>query len=217
MWYPIAKRGCDLLMAVLGLVIFSPLLFIIALAIKVSDGGSIFYRQWRVGRWGRLFQIWKFRTMKEGADRVGPGVTRDGDPRITALGRWLRKTKLDELPQLWNVLSGEMSFVGPRPEVPQYVARYTADQSAILGLKPGITDLATLEFINEEEMLRNATDVESFYLLYCVPKKVELNLRYARQASLWQDLKIIFRTATYGTRLLTLVAKPQAQPVVSDP
>ncbi len=128
------------------------------------------------------------------AERLGPGVTRDGDPRITGIGRLLRKTKLDELPQLWNVLLGDMSFVGPRPELPRYVEKYTAEQKRVLALKPGITDVATLEFRNEEELLCTAAETEKFYLEYCVPRKIELNLAYAGKASVWEDIKIIFRT-----------------------
>ena len=125
---------------------------------------------------------------------VGLSVTRDGDARITRIGRFLRKAKLDELPQLWNVFVGDMSFVGPRPEVARYVEHYSAEQKRVLALKPGITDLATLEFRNEEELLSTAADTEQFYIKYCVPRKIELNLAYADTASVWEDLKIILRT-----------------------
>lgn len=189
-----AKRAFDLFFSVLGLLVLSPLLLLLALLVKLSDGGPVFYRQQRVGQGGRLFAILKFRSMVVNAEKMGLSVTKDGDPRITQIGRFLRKTKLDELPQLWNVLRGEMSFVGPRPEVPRYVAHYTAEQRRVLALKPGITDLATLEFRNEEELLRTAGDTEKFYLEYCVPRKIELNLAYARQANLWEDVKIILRT-----------------------
>jgi lipopolysaccharide/colanic/teichoic acid biosynthesis glycosyltransferase len=189
-----AKRCYDLFFASVGLLALSPLFLLIALGVKWSDGGPVFYRQQRVGRHGRLFWIWKFRTMVVDADQRGLAITRDGDPRITPLGRVLRKTKLDELPQLANVWRGEMSFVGPRPEVPHYVARYTAAQREILNLKPGITDLATLEFRNEEELLRAAPDVERFYLEHCLPRKIELNLQYARQANLCRDTLIILQT-----------------------
>jgi lipopolysaccharide/colanic/teichoic acid biosynthesis glycosyltransferase len=192
--YAVAKRVYDLALATLGLVLFAPVLLVIALVVKLADRGPVFYRQQRVGQHGRLFWIWKFRTMVINADRQGLGVTKDGDQRITPVGRWLRKTKLDELPQLWNVWRGEMSFVGPRPEVPQYVARYTPAQREILQLKPGITDLATLAFRNEEELLAAATDVESFYVVHCVPRKIELNLKYRERANLWQDTRIIVQT-----------------------
>jgi lipopolysaccharide/colanic/teichoic acid biosynthesis glycosyltransferase len=167
---------------------------LLAVAVKLSDGGPVFYRQERVGEGGRLFAILKFRSMLVNAEKMGLSVTKDGDPRITKVGRFLRKTKLDELPQLWNVLQGDMSFVGPRPEVPCYVEKYTTGQKRVLELRPGITDLATLEFRNEEELLRTAADTEKFYLEYCVPRKIELNLAYAKTANVWEDVKIILRT-----------------------
>jgi len=188
------KRLYDLFFSAVGLLCLSPVVLVLALLVKVSDGGPVFYRQQRVGQGGRLFWIWKFRSMVVNAERLGIAVTRDGDPRITRIGRILRKTKLDELPQLWNVLVGDMSLVGPRPEVPKYVERYTPSQRIILELKPGITDLATLRFRNEEELLRGAEDTERFYLEHCVPRKIELNLEYARRAGLWSDTVIILRT-----------------------
>lgn len=190
----VAKRIYDLLLAFIGLLVLSPLLILISVLVKLSDGGPVFFKQQRVGRNGHLFGIWKFRTMVMNADKMGLKITSRNDPRITRLGRILRKTKFDELPQLYNVLRGEMSFVGPRPEVPRYVALYTPAQSEILKLKPGITDLATLEFRDEEELLRSAGDVERFYVEHCLPRKIELNLLYARKANLWQDTIIIFQT-----------------------
>ena len=198
------KRAFDFFFALAGLLFLSPLLLLLAIAVKLSSRGSVFFRQQRVGQGGRPFFILKFRSMVVNAEKLGLSVTRDGDPRITAMGRFLRKTKMDELPQLWNVLVGDMSFVGPRPEVPRYVAQYTAEQERVLALKPGITDLATLEFRNEEELLRTADDTEQFYLAYCVPRKIELNLAYARTANVWEDFKIILRT------LLRLVARGEA-------
>ena len=192
--YAFAKRFYDVGWAVLGLVMLSPVLALIAVLVKFSDGGPVLFRQQRVGQCGRLFWICKFRTMVVAAEQRGPGVTRDGDTRITRTGRWLRKSKLDELPQLWNVLVSEMSFVGPRPELPRYVARYTPVQREILRFKPGITDLATLAFRNEEDLLASASDIEVFYMTHCVPRKIELNLRYQAQANLWQDTKVILRT-----------------------
>ena len=189
-----AKRVYDLLFSTIGLLVLGLPLLAIAAVVKRSDNGPAFYKQQRVGRYGRLFWIWKFRTMVVNADRLGPGVTQDGDPRITRVGRLLRKTKLDELPQLWNVFRGDMSFVGPRPELPRYVERYTEAQREILRLKPGITDLATLQFRNEEALLRKAPDVERFYLEHCVPRKIELNLIYARKAGVLADTWIILQT-----------------------
>src|SRR5687767_10758028 len=141
-----AKRLYDLFFSCCGLIVLSPLFALIAATIKIADGGDIFYRQVRVGLNGKPFRIYKFRTMVPAADQVGPAVTKDGDARITWIGRILRKTKLDELPQLWNVVTGEMSLVGPRPEVPRYVDQYTVEQREILRFKPGITDLASLCF-----------------------------------------------------------------------
>ena len=194
------KRLYDVFWALIGLVALSPLLLAIAVFILLTDGPPVLFRQLRVGHQGRPFYIWKFRTMVVDAEKRGASVTRDGDARITRMGRFLRKNKLDELHQLWNVLRGDMSLVGPRPEVPKYVERYSMEQRKVLSLKPGITDLATLEFRNEEDLLRSADDVESFYLACCVPKKIELNLRYARQANLLEDTKIILKTV-FGSRL----------------
>ena len=188
------KRFLDLLLAIVGLLLTSPVFLLIAILIKRGDRGPIFYCQVRVGRHNKLFHIFKFRTMIRGADRAGPAITAAGDSRITPVGRWLRKTKLDELPQLWNVLRGEMSFVGPRPEVPKYVALYSPEQRHVLILKPGITDEASLTFRNEEELLAAAPDREKFYIETCMPAKLELNLSYARQATLWRDINVIIKT-----------------------
>jgi lipopolysaccharide/colanic/teichoic acid biosynthesis glycosyltransferase len=193
-WYPILKRVYDIFFAVVGLVLLAPLGLLIAILTKLSDGGPVFYRQRRIGRLGQPFHILKFRTMVVEAEKQGPAVTKDQDPRITRVGRWLRKAKLDELPQLWNVLSGSMSFVGPRPEVPRYVDRYTPEQRQLLNFTPGITDLATLVFRNEETLLRNADNVEEFYVQHCIPRKFRLNLRYAKNANLIEDTLIIIET-----------------------
>lgn len=189
-----AKRLYDLFFTFCGLLLLSPLFAVIAVLIKLTDGGPIFYRQERVGRAGRKFLICKFRTMVCGADQAGPAVTRDGDARITGIGRLLRKAKLDELPQLWNVLKGEMSLVGPRPEVPRYVEHYTPAQRAILRHKPGITDLASLYFRDEEALLANAGNLEEFYLQHCVPRKLRLNEEYAQRANLFSDTWVILQT-----------------------
>src|SRR5688572_29473722 len=133
-----AKRLYDFLFASLGLICLAPLFLLLSIAVKLSDGGPVFFRQRRVGQHGKIFWIWKFRTMRPNAERVGPSITKAGDARVTPLGKLLRKTKLDELPQIWNVLRGEMSLVGPRPEVPHYVDQYTEPQRQILSLKPGI-------------------------------------------------------------------------------
>ena len=210
----VLKRAFDLFFSALGLLFLGPVLLLIALIVKLSDGGPVFFLQSRVGQGGRLFPILKFRSMVVNAEKLGPSITAEHDHRITPIGRFLRKHKLDELPQLWNVLRGDMSFVGPRPEVPRYVAKYTPNQKHVLALKPGITDLATLEFRNEEELLRKAESenalasaengkteskvderaVEEFYLEFCMPRKIELNLAYAARANLWTDFVIILRT-----------------------
>ena len=189
-----AKRLFDIFFASVGLILTSPLLVLLGALVKMHDGGPVLFRQQRVGRGGVFFWIYKFRTMVVNAEKLGLGITKGGDTRITPIGRFLRRTKLDELPQLWNVWRGDMSFVGPRPELPRYVELYTPGQREILKLKPGITDLATLEFRDEEELLRNAADTEKFYVEYCLPRKIELNLLYARRANLWRDAIIIGQT-----------------------
>jgi len=192
--YPLVKRLFDVLASALGLLLLSPVLAVVAFAVKLCGGGPVFYRQRRVGQHGVPFDMWKFRTMIPNADQRGALVTKDRDDRITRAGRVLRKTKLDELPQLWNVLRGDMSLVGPRPEVPRYLDRYTEAQKTVLEYKPGITDLATLLFRNEEALLEGAADVETFYLQYCVPRKTELNLSYAKRAGFFRDLWLICAT-----------------------
>jgi lipopolysaccharide/colanic/teichoic acid biosynthesis glycosyltransferase len=188
------KRAFDLACSGLGLLALWPVGLFIGLLIKLTDGGPIFYGQTRIGQFGNPFRIWKFRSMVIDADKLGVPLTKEEDPRITWVGRFLRKGKLDELPQLWNVLIGDMSFVGPRPEVPRYVDRYTSEQRQILKFKPGITDVATMLFRNEEALLRGTGDVEGFYLQYCLPKKIELNLQYAQRANLIRDIWIIVQT-----------------------
>lgn len=144
---------------------------------------------------GKEFRIWKFRSMRVNADKFGPSITSSGDARVTRVGRFLRRTKLDELPQLINVLNGEMSLVGPRPEVPKYVKIYNESQREVLKLQPGITDEASVAFHNEEELLAKADDFEKYYIEYCVPRKIQLNLAYARQRrGLLDDIRVILRT-----------------------
>ena len=192
--HAMAKRLYDIVFSFGGLVVLSPLFLLIAALIKIADGGEVFYRQIRIGLLGRPFRICKFRTMVPAADHAGPAVTKDGDGRITWIGRILRKTKLDELPQLWNVLKGEMSLVGPRPEVPRYVEHYTPGQRAILNCKPGITDRASLCFRDEEALLKNAGNLEEFYVQHCIPRKLKLNQEYAARANLLSDTWIILQT-----------------------
>ncbi|MCF6312607.1 MAG: sugar transferase [Verrucomicrobiales bacterium] len=174
--------------------LLAPLLLAVAVLIKVSDGGKVLFSQLRVGQHGSRFSIYKFRTMAEGEVDGGRLFTIEGDPRITALGRILRRSKIDELPQLWNVLKGEMSLVGPRPEVPWYVELYDERQREVLQYRPGITGLATLQFRNEERLLAGVEDPEKVYIEEVIPRKIELNLEYAQKATLWRDLILIVRT-----------------------
>jgi lipopolysaccharide/colanic/teichoic acid biosynthesis glycosyltransferase len=207
MWYAAFKRLFDIVCSSLGLLVLAPGGLLLALLVKLSDRGPIFYGQTRIGQFGRPFRIWKFRSMVINADKIGAQLTKDEDPRITWIGRFLRKTKLDELPQLWNVLIGDMSLVGPRPEVPYYVNFYTPEQREILIYKPGITDMATVQFRNEEALLRGAPELDDFYVRHCLPKKIELNRRYAQRASLLQDIWIILQTVCpYWLGVLLLYA-----------
>jgi lipopolysaccharide/colanic/teichoic acid biosynthesis glycosyltransferase len=188
-----SKRAFDMVSAGIGLIAVSPILVGIALVVKL-DGGPAFYRQERVGRGGRPFRMWKFRTMVPNADRLGPQLTVAGDRRITRVGRWLRRSKLDELPQLLNVLVGEMSLVGPRPEVARYVARYTAAQRRVLALRPGITDPASIRYRDEERELAEASDPEAHYVAHVMPEKIRLNLDYAARANVLRDVGVILAT-----------------------
>jgi lipopolysaccharide/colanic/teichoic acid biosynthesis glycosyltransferase len=190
----VLKRFFDFVCVFLGLVVLSPLLGLIALVVKVSDGGPVFYRGLRTGLNGRQFRIWKFRTMVVDAEKTGVTATADDDPRVTRIGRFLRKYKLDELPQLVNVLVGEMSLVGPRPEVPQYTALFTAEEQAILGVRPGITDRATLWDIAEGAVLAGSDDPERVYLEKIRPEKTRLQLKYVRERTFGKDVKIILMT-----------------------
>ena len=197
-----AKRALDLVISFLGLLVLSPLLLFLAIWIKVDSPGPILYRGKRVGQNGRPFLMHKFRTMVLGAESKGPAVTYRDDPRITKAGRFLRRTKLDELPQLLNVLKGEMSLVGPRPEDPSYVELYTSEQRQVLSVKPGITGATQLEYRDEASMLEGGS-VDEEYVTRIMPKKLKLDLEYVRTRSLLLDLKILWRTATtllFGAR-----------------
>jgi len=187
-------RLFDLLAASLGLLLLSPALLLIAAAIRLADGAPVFYRQVRVGRQGRPFRIWKFRTMVVDADRTGKPLTVGGDPRVTRTGTWLRRWKLDELPQLLNVVAGDMGLVGPRPEVPRYVDLYTEAQRRVLELRPGITDLASIAYRNESDLLEGREDPEAHYIGTILPDKIRINLDYAARAGLLRNLKVILAT-----------------------
>ncbi|HKW58989.1 MAG TPA: sugar transferase [Candidatus Dormibacteraeota bacterium] len=197
------KRSFDLAVALAGLVITSPILALSAIAVKLESRGPAFFHGPRVGRHGRLFYIHKLRTMRPGADRAGPAVTAGDDPRVTRVGRFLRRTKLDELPQLLNVVKGEMSLVGPRPEHPTYVERYTAEQRRLLAVRPGITGPAAIAFIDEEEQLRGGQS-EKVYVEEVMPKKLALELRYIDNASFRADFEILLKTAA------TVIRRPFA-------
>ena len=188
------KRTFDLVLASCTLVLLGPLLLVIAVLIKLDDGGPVLYRAVRIGRAGVPFRICKFRTMVVNADRLGGPSTPDDDPRITTLGRWLRRSKLDELPQLLNVVNGTMSFVGPRPEVPQEVSLYTDEERALLRVRPGITDWASIRFRDEGAILRGATDPHETYRRVIRPEKMRLALEYVRTASLATDVRILLAT-----------------------
>lgn len=188
------KRLFDITASGLGLVILSPLLLAVALWIKLDSPGPVFFRQVRVGRHNRDFRIFKFRTMRVGSDS-GSQITVGGrDPRVTTCGYFLRKTKIDELPQLINVFIGDMSLVGPRPEVRHYVDYWTPEQMRVLDVRPGITDPASIRYCNESELLANADDPENFYINVIMQDKIKLYLDYVERNSFWYDIRIIFRT-----------------------
>lgn len=190
-----AKRLFDLLLSVLGLLVLAPLLLAIALWVKLDSRGPVMFRQERVGRFGKPFLIHKFRTMRADAPRLGPEITVGADARITRAGRFLRSSKLDELPQLWDVLRGAMSLVGPRPEVPRYVALYPAElRELVLSVRPGITDPASLSFRDESELLARAADPEREYVEVVMPAKLRLAADYVREAGLLADLRLILAT-----------------------
>lgn len=189
------KRLFDVLVSGLVLLILWPVLLVLAVLVKREDGGPVLYRATRVGKDGRPFRMNKFRTMVVNADRIGGPNTADDDPRLTRIGKTLRRYKLDELPQFWNVLTGEMSLVGPRPEVPEYVARYTEEERALLRVRPGITDWASIRFRNEGEILRGSDDPEEAYFRLIRPEKVRLGLEYVRHHNLLTDLRILLLTA----------------------
>ena len=188
------KRGFDVLASLAGLVLLSPVLAVVALAIKLTSPGPVFFRQERVGRGFRRFEILKFRTMVPDAPKLGGQLTAGEDPRITRVGRLLRKTKLDELPQLINVVKGDMSFVGPRPEVPRYVEIFRDDYRELLTVRPGITDLASLKYRDESEVLGRSSDPETTYVEQVLPEKIALGKQYLRRSSLWFDVGLIFKT-----------------------
>ncbi len=214
------KRIFDIAIGIVGLLLIWPVLLLIAILVKVEDGGDVLFRQERVGRDGRPFRMWKFRTMVTDSENLGPQLTAAHDDRITTVGALLRQLRLDELPQLFNVLAGEMTMVGPRPEVQKYVASYTAAQRRVLALTPGITDRASIEFLDEAGLLRGEPDPEQFYIERIMPEKIRINLEYAERATRSRDLMVIIDTVRrILPRRRPAPAQPRAIyfPAISEP
>jgi lipopolysaccharide/colanic/teichoic acid biosynthesis glycosyltransferase len=194
------KRAFDVAVAAAGLVVISPLLLAASIAVKASSPGPVIYRGARVGRNGAVFHIYKLRTMRVGADRQGPALTSAGDARVTRVGRFLRLTKFDETPQLVNVLRGEMSLVGPRPEHPDFVQHYSPEQRQVLAVRPGITGPTALAFMHEEEMLTGGDPVAT-YVSSIMPRKLAMDLEYVRTATFAGDLRLLAATAARVFRI----------------
>lgn len=188
------KRLCDILLSGVGLIMLSPLLIVVAIWIKLDSAGPVFYRQVRVGRHNKDFRIYKFRSMYVDSDKRGLITIGGHDPRVTRAGYYIRKAKIDELPQLINVFLGDMSFVGPRPEVRKYVDMYTAEQLHVLDIRPGITDAASIKYRNENEILEKQADPEQYYIDVIMQDKLRINLDYVAHHSLLGDLKLIVNT-----------------------
>jgi lipopolysaccharide/colanic/teichoic acid biosynthesis glycosyltransferase len=202
------RRLIDVTVAGMLLLMLAPLLAVLALLVRATSPGPALFRQTRIGRNGRPFVLLKVRTMHADAVRIGPAITCGKDPRITPLGGWLRRTKFDELPQLWNVFRGDMSLVGPRPEVPHYVARYTAAQRAVLRVRPGLTDPASLAWADEAATLATFPDPNRAYAEMVMSQKLALSLAYLERRSVWSDLVVVMRTAAHVARAV-LPARPR--------
>ncbi|WP_411676889.1 sugar transferase [Caproicibacter sp.] len=190
----ILKRSGDILASLFILLIFSPVLLLLAIAVKLDSPGPVFYRQVRVGRYNQDFKIFKFRTMVQNADKIGPAVTTGEDARITRIGKLIRRCRLDEFSQLINVLNGTMSLVGPRPEVRRYVDAYSPEGMATLLVRPGITAPSSIAFKDEDRLLVASGDPDRIYMEQILPPKTELNLEYIRKVSVWGDIKIMVQT-----------------------
>lgn len=190
----VAKRIFDVVFSVLILIFISPIFLVLSLAIKIDSKGPVFYRQIRVGRYNQNFKIFKFRTMVVNADKIGLQLTSDNDPRITRIGKLIRKCRLDEFSQILNVISGTMSLVGPRPEVRKYVDVYTSEYMATLLVRPGITATSSIAFKNEDELLNAGGNPEQIYIDKILPQKMKLNLEYIKHISIFCDIKIMFQT-----------------------
>lgn len=188
------KRLFDIIFSLFGLIVLILPMLVVAIVIKLMSKGSVLYSQVRSGLHRKAFYVYKFRTMVDKAETMGTSVTTDADPRITPIGRLLRKTKLDELPQLFNVLRGDMSFIGPRPDVPEITDKYTPEMRHVFDVRPGITSVATLHFRHEEDILAEVDNPDQFYDDVVVPLKVELAMEHARRNSFWFDMKILLQT-----------------------
>ena len=188
------KRLFDIISSGIGLILLSPVFLLLAIWIKLDSKGPVFYRQVRVGKNGRDFKIYKFRSMRLGSDKKGLITVGGRDPRVTRSGYYIRKYKLDELPQLMNVFAGDMSVVGPRPEVRKYVNLYTEEQLKVLSVKPGITDVASIKYRNENELLEKAADPDKMYIEVIMPDKLKYNLEYIKKQSFLYDIKLAFLT-----------------------
>lgn len=188
------KRIFDIIASGCGLIVLSPIFIVIAIWVKLDSKGPVFYRQIRVGKDNKDFRLFKFRSMKIGADRQGLITVGGRDPRVTRSGYYIRKYKLDELPQLINVFIGDMSVVGPRPEVRKYVDLYTPGQMRVLSVRPGITDLASIRYRNENELLETVDEPETYYREVIMQDKLKINLEYVDNRSFWGDIKLIFAT-----------------------
>ena len=193
------KRIFDVVASGLGLLVLSPFFLLLAVWIKLDSAGPVFYRQVRVGRYNRNFRLFKFRSMRVGSDKKGLITVGGRDPRVTRSGYFIRKYKLDELPQLINVLLGDMSLVGPRPEVRKYVEMYTSEQLHVLDVRPGITDMASIRYRNENELLAEAEDPEAYYIREIMPDKLKINLEYVDKHSFWFDMNLIFKRSEEHT------------------
>ena len=196
----ILKRLFDIFMSLILILILSPVLMIISIIIKKEDGGSVFYRQVRITQYGKEFKIFKFRTMVEGADKIGSLVTKNEDSRITRVGIALRKYRLDELPQLFNILIGDMTFVGTRPEVPKYVEKYTDEMMATLLLPAGVTSEASIMFKDEDKFISNGIDVDKVYVEEILPKKMKYNLNQLKNFSIGHEILLLLKTVRAVSR-----------------
>ncbi|WP_244834594.1 sugar transferase [Clostridium sp. BJN0001] len=190
----ILKRIFDIFFSAVGILVLSPILIIISILIKIGSDGPVFFKQIRVGKNEKNFKILKFRTMIVDAEKVGKQITVGDDNRITGVGKFLRKYKIDELPQLFNVLIGDMSLVGPRPEVPRYVKMYNKEQKKVFKVRPGITDLASLRYKDENDLLGESDNPEEFYIKKVMPDKLALNLEYIKKSNIIFDIYIIIKT-----------------------